>query len=228
MPTNFWLGSFILSTLLGCGADRGATADPPPVRQVASPPAVPASLTAAEIASLRFMREEEKLAHDVYVALEGQGFVFARIQQAERRHFEIIGSLLERYGVPDPAAGRGPGELQDPALRALYLELVERGKRSQLDAFAVGLEIEELDIADLERAKRGVSRADILRVYDNLQRASRNHLRAFHRNLVALGGTYTPKHLERAAFERIAREPMERGMGMGMGPRGGMGPGPRP
>jgi len=104
------------------------------------------------------MREEEKLAHDVYAALATKGVAFARIQNAERRHFEVIGWQLERNGIPDPAAGKGPGDLQDPALRKLYAELVERGSRGTRDALAVGLEIEERDIVDLDRAIEQTSR----------------------------------------------------------------------
>jgi hypothetical protein len=186
------------------------------------PTAAPADLSAAEIATLRFMREEEKLAHDVYAALAAKGVAFARIQQAERRHFEVIGWQLERFGVPDPAAGKRAGELQDPSLRSLYAELVERGSRGPRDALTVGLEIEERDIVDLERAIQQTSRPELRRVYSNLQRASRNHLREFHRELTALGGSYTPKYLDRPTFDRIANEPIEPGGMMGMVPCPGM------
>lgn len=47
----------------------GGTVISEPVNPGTSPTASAAALDANEIAGLRFMREEEKLAHDVYVAL---------------------------------------------------------------------------------------------------------------------------------------------------------------
>lgn len=226
MRRSLWFVSTLSFALLAWAGEHGQRAEAQPARPP-SPSAsatAPAELSAAEAATLRYMREEEKLAHDVYAALATKGVAFARIQQAVRRHFEVIGWQLERFGIPDPAAGKGPGELQDSSLQKLYAELVERGSRGPRDALAVGLEIEERDIVDLERAIKQTSRPELRRVYSNLQRASRNHLRELHRELTALGGSYTPKYLDRATFDRIASEPIEPGGMMGRGP-GGMGAG---
>ncbi|MFN0245343.1 MAG: DUF2202 domain-containing protein [Kofleriaceae bacterium] len=173
------------------------------------------ALSDAEIDSLQFMREEEKLARDVYAKLEQHGYVFQRIGGAEQRHFDAVARLLDRFRLPDPAVGAKSGVFRNPSRQALYAELVARGTRSELDALAVGLEIEELDIHDLERARAIVRHPEIAFVYDQLQRASRNHVRAFHRRLTVLGGSYAPRHLEPAKFEEIAGSETERGPGRG-------------
>lgn len=181
------------------------------------------ALAAAEVDALRRMREEEKLAHDVYRALESNSFVFERIQGAERHHFAMVGMLLQRHGVADPAKPE-PGVFTDPALQARYRELVDQGKVSRQAALATGVEVEEQDLRDLAEALAQTKQPGIRHVYENLSRATRNHLRAFHHALVAEGGTYTPKFLDRTAFEQILAAPMEPGMGMGRG-MGAMGMG---
>jgi hypothetical protein len=209
-----------VSVALGFGCGSAARTEPSPQsdNQSSAPEReVTAGLSEAEVDSLQFMREEEKLARDVYAELEQHGYVFQRIGGAEQRHFDAVARLLDRFRVPDPAVGAKPGVFRDPSLQALYTELVARGTRSELDALAVGLEIEELDIHDLDRAREIVRHSEIAFVYDQLQRASRNHLRAFRRRLTALGGSYAPRHLEPTTFEAIASSETERGPGRGHG-----------
>lgn len=168
-------------------------------------------LSDADRAGLLWMREEEKLARDVYAALgEVWGIrAFDNIGAAEETHMDAVKTLLDRYGVADPASAKGPGEFADPTLQKLYDDLVARGKQSLVDALQVGAEIEDLDIVDLQ--KRASTLADIDLVYDNLERGSRNHLRAFLRQLQRNGGSYTPKHMTQAAFDAIVGGEMERG-----------------
>ena len=76
-------------------------------------------LTSTEADGLRFMREEEKLAHDVYVALyEKWGLrIFNNISNSEQTHTDAVKTLLDRYGVADPAAGKPPASLPTPRSR---------------------------------------------------------------------------------------------------------------
>jgi hypothetical protein len=69
-------------------------------------------LSPAEQDGLRFMREEEKLARDVYLTLaaQWQSAIFANIAASEQTHMSSILTLLTRYNVPDPVAGMGVGE----------------------------------------------------------------------------------------------------------------------
>jgi len=139
------------------------------------------ALSAAEEAGLLAMREEEKLARDVYLAL-GQVWkvrVFTNIAASEQRHMDAVKGLLDKYGLADPAAGNGVGEFTDPRFTALYGQLVAQGSQSLQEALKVGIAIEELDIEDLKGLLLSVEHTDIRRVYENLLAGSYNHLDAF-------------------------------------------------
>ncbi len=168
-------------------------------------------LSTAEREGVAFVREEEKLARDVYAALEEHDDAFATIGDSEQSHMDAVEKLLERYDVADPAAGKEPGHFTNPVLQSLHDALVERGSPSRTAALAVGVEIEELDIADIEDLKEDVTHQDILQTYDNLTRGSRNHLRSFYGKLIDAGGTYEVKHLDQATFDAIVTSPVETG-----------------
>lgn len=148
------------------------------------------TLTTQEKNDLIFMREEEKLARDVYLTLfdEWGTPVFANIATSEQQHMDAILSLLKLYKLADPAAGNLVGEFTNTELQALYDQLVARGKESALDALMVGGIIEETDIEDLTAAMDTSRLANIDSVYSNLLNGSYNHLRAFAKNISALTG----------------------------------------
>jgi hypothetical protein len=141
------------------------------------------ALTNAEVQSLEYMREEEKLAHDVYQALfETWGLrVFENIARSEARHTDAVAALLDQFDLEDPATDRDPGNFANRDLQELYDTLVAQGSRSRQDAIDVGILIEETDIADLEEDLEIVENPDMRRVYENLLRGSRQHLAAFSR-----------------------------------------------
>jgi hypothetical protein len=117
-------------------------------------PATATTLSADEAAGLIFMREEEKLAHDVYVTIYQQyGLsIFNNIARSEAPHMAAIKTLLDRYGIADPAAGKAVGVFADAPLQALYNQLVAQGRQSLSAALKVGGAIEESDILDLRSA----------------------------------------------------------------------------
>lgn len=182
------------------------------------------SLTQAEVDGLVFMREEEKLAHDVYVALyeEWNLTIFDNISQSETIHTNAVADLLDSYGIDDPAAGNDAGVFTDPALQEAYDQLVARGGESLIAALEVGAYIEEMDILDLR--ERASTTAAIDTVYDRLERGSRNHLRAFVRALEREGVDYEPELMEPDDFDAIVTTPTEQGNGAGSG-KGGNGQG---
>ena len=110
------------------------------------------TLSADEIAGLQFMREEEKLAHDVYVTFYQQyGLaIFNNIANSEATHMAAIKTLLDQYGIADPAAGQPIGVFTNPELQALYNQLIAQGRQSLSAALKVGAAIEEIDIRDLQ------------------------------------------------------------------------------
>ena len=171
-------------------------------------------LSVAEAQSLAFMREEEQLAHDVYVysaRLWPAQPIFANIADSEATHTAAVKSLLDRYLQPDPLTGLPSGSFSTAESQALYDELVALGSRSLVDALKVGLQIEELDIRDIEVQKLSIDNADILLVYDRLLRGSRNHLRAYMRALLQQGGNYMPQYISQAQFDAILAMPTETG-----------------
>ncbi|HEY0663857.1 MAG TPA: DUF2202 domain-containing protein, partial [Thiobacillaceae bacterium] len=107
-------------------------------------------------------------------------------------------------GVPDPAAGKAPGEFEDPALQALYDQLMAIGRTSAIEGLKVGALIEETDIRDINEKKAITDNVDILQVYDNLLCGSGNHLRAFNTQLLALGVTYVPQVITQAEWDAVA------------------------
>lgn len=145
-------------------------------------PAVdPAGLTQAETDALLFMREEEKLARDVYTKLAdtSQNAVFTRIAASEQRHMDALGRLISRYRLTDPAKGNAAGVFENAQLQALYDTLIAKGTASPAAAIQVGLDIERLDIADLQNRAATAKHTDVRWVFQQLERGSNNHLRAF-------------------------------------------------
>ena len=71
------------------------------------------------------MREEEKLAHDVYVTLYAQWDlpIFQNISRSEQTHTDAVKTLIDRYGLTDPASSK-VGVFTNPDLQALYNDLV--------------------------------------------------------------------------------------------------------
>ncbi len=155
---------------------------------------VAGSLSDEEAAGLIFMREEEKLAGDVYRAFyEMWGPpVFSRIAASEDRHAAAVAGLLDRYGIDDPAAGLGAGVFADASLQALYNELIGQGAGSLQAALEVGVLIEQTDIADLEARLAATDDPAIIRVYTHLLSGSQQHLIAFQRVLAADGAECVP------------------------------------
>jgi hypothetical protein len=182
---------------------------------------IPASdLSAEETASLLFMREEEKLARDVYNALYavwGQP-TFQNIAASEQAHMDEVKQLLDRYGLTDPALA--PGQFTDTNIQALYNQLTAQGSVSLADALKVGAAIEEIDILDLQTRLPKTDNADIQWVYNNLMTGSYNHLKAFTGALTQqTGEVYQPQYLSAEAYQSIIAG------SMGNGNQGGNGHG---
>ncbi len=170
-------------------------------------------LSEAEKNSLIFMREEEKLARDVYKALftKWNTAIFSNIASSEQTHMDAILMLLNKYELADPVGVNGPGIFNNQVLQNLYNQLILRGNVSIAGAYKVGAGIEELDISDLTTALVSVDNQDIIMVYSNLTKGSRNHLRSFYKKVLWIGETYTPQYLTPAAFDAIINSPMETG-----------------
>jgi hypothetical protein len=141
------------------------------------------ALTTNEAASILYLKQEEKMARDVYRALQAKWGhrKFINISASEQQHMDALDTLIVRYRLTDttPAA---PGRFTIPEIQALHDKLVARGIKSLKDAMEVGVLVEKTDIADLKKAINATQDPSIRTVYGNLLRASNNHLAAFTRS----------------------------------------------
>jgi hypothetical protein len=170
-------------------------------------------LSEEEIEGLILMREEEKLARDVYLMLGDtwETPIFTNIASSEQTHTDAVKVLLDRYDIEDPIENDAIGVFNSPELAQLYEDLIEQGNKSLLDAFIVGVTIEDLDIKDLNELLEQTDNADIIATYNNLNKGSRNHLRAYMRQVTNSGGTYEAQFISQTELEAIISATQERG-----------------
>ena len=145
----------------------------------------PAATADSDVASaLTFSREEERMARDLYAALADKydgARPFSMITNSEDRHFDAVGTLLQRYDVADPSAGKAAGTYAIPAIQDLYDGWLAEGKTSLEGAYRVGVELEQRDIADLTKSIAADLPADVDTVFGQLLKGSQNHLAAYQR-----------------------------------------------
>jgi hypothetical protein len=194
------------ATVILAGGATVAVASAATVGGAAPTVATATSVDAATAKGLAFTREEERMARDLYQAFADQydgALPFSRIVNSEQRHFDATGTLLTRYGIADPSAGKSAGTYADPTIQKLYDSWLAEGKKSLQAAYGVGVALEKRDIADLDTAISAATVTDVKQLYTQLQNASKHHLAAFE-----------------AAVDGRTMEP-----GTGAGPGAGMGMG---
>ncbi|WP_346855653.1 DUF2202 domain-containing protein [uncultured Draconibacterium sp.] len=158
-----------------------------------------------EIEGIVFMREEEKLARDVYLQL-GDLFphnTFENIAESEQSHTDAILRLINFYTLDDPALGNDIGEFENEELQQLHDFLMALGSMELDSALVVGAIIEETDILDIQELKDLTDVKNIDQVYGNLLDGSENHLRAFVLALSNEGINYIPRFLDQERFDEI-------------------------
>lgn len=163
------------------------------------------NLSPAEKDNLIFLREEEKLARDVYLyAVEKyNSTIFSNISYSEQSHMDEVLVLLNRYDITDPAQNSAPGVFLNGTLQNLYNELTSKVDQGFLEALQVGATIEDLDINDIKGFYANTTIQDIIKVYDNLSCGSRNHLRSFVGQLSNFQYDYVPQYLNQEEFDSI-------------------------
>ncbi|MFA5986625.1 MAG: DUF2202 domain-containing protein [Parcubacteria group bacterium] len=158
-----------------------------------------------EKAGIIKMREEEKLARDVYTTLGakwGQK-IFLNITSSEQTHMDEVKQLIDRYALTDPITDGATGVFTSPELQKLYNDLIAKGNVSLVDALNVGATVEDLDIKDLQDLIAATDNADIKYVYENLKNGSQRHLQSFVKNLEKNGTTYTPQYISQTDYDAI-------------------------
>lgn len=165
------------------------------------------SVDKVEEKDLLFMREEEKLARDVYIFAYSQwgNTVFDSISESEQEHTDKILALLVKYNLEDPAL-EAEGEFNDEELQHLYNDLIGEVQNSEISALYVGTAIEEIDIIDILDAIERTDNRDIKTVYENLLDGSKSHLRAFVKVLETRGIVYEPRFIDEDFYNEIIAE----------------------
>lgn len=187
--------------LTGCVAAETTTATPSvspsasasvqviPQLEISAVPKAPvvdkglATVDATE-AQLLYLIEEEKLAHDVYSAMFDLwgARVFGNILKSEESHQSQVLTVMNARGIEDNRSTK-LGVFENTELQKLYNQLMAKGSKSTVDAYEVGVAIEELDIADLTEMLATAKDADVIAMMEILRKGSENHLRAFNNQL---------------------------------------------
>jgi len=162
------------------------------------------TLSEAEQETLLFMREEEKLARDVYIVLykSWNKNIFKNISSSEQQHMDAILKKIKLFGLTDPNSSK-IGSFINLDLQKLYNELIYQGRLSYNDALTVGATIEDRDILDLMNAIKGTKNLALKTTYQNLLEGSKNHLRAFVGLLKNQGIEYNPQFISQELFDAI-------------------------
>lgn len=163
-------------------------------------------LSGEEAAMLTYMREEEKLARDVYLLMYElwDTAIFSQIAESEQKHMDSMLKKLDKYGLPDPALT--VGDFTNDVLQSKYDELTEIGNDSYVAGLDVGATIEEIDMIDIQYAIDVTTHVDVVTSYEKLLEGSKNHLRAYVGALATQGVTYVPKYISQELFDAIMEE----------------------
>lgn len=201
--------------LFSCGGDGSTTSTSPSQNTTQSP--VTVTLTKAEIDDILFMREEEKLARDVYRTLyqKYNTQIFQNISQSEQRHMDAMANLIKVYNLQDPVVDDSVGKFTNQTIAQMYTDLVTKGQQDYKSALYVGAYIEEHDIEDLARAintvKQNSNAQNIISTYQNLMCGSRNHLRGFAKEIkTQFGEDYKAQILSQEEVNKIISTPNEK------------------
>jgi hypothetical protein len=163
-------------------------------------------LDEAEVADLKFMREEEKMARDLYQKIyEEHGIrIFANIAKSEQHHMDLVKAKMDIEGILDPVGNNGVGIFTNTTIQDLYTDLLADGLTNLSAALRMGHLVEERDISDLDIAIDESEKKGLDSLYGTLQRASKNHLRAFARALSSMGEEpYVPTYMDSYEYADI-------------------------
>lgn len=163
-------------------------------------------LTIKDQDGLLWMREEEKLARDLYLTLGDHWDlqIFNNIASSEVKHMDAVAELLEQFGLQDPVGELGVGQFSDPELQSLYDQLLKQGLQSVQEALLVGGAVEEIDILDLKGLLAVTEDESIRVVYENLLAGSENHLQSFSKVYSRQTGlVYEAQYMSSGELEQI-------------------------
>lgn len=161
--------------------------------------------TNEEKAGLLFTLQEEKAAFDFYTEMFNKynQKVFENIMSAEKVHQEHVLSLLNELNIEPSGYSQNAGEFSNKEVKDIYDLLMKTGAFSFTDALLASARYEEKDISDLRKLYSKAENEKIRSLYECLDKASQNHLRAFVKNLKREGIDFNPSILSAGEFDLI-------------------------
>ena len=154
--------------------------------------------------ALAYMWNEEKLAKDIYLALNDlypHQTLYNIATRSEVEHEAAVEALVQKYDInitnlkdyeihysPEELRALGPGKYAVPQVQALYDTLYVKGSQSLEDALEVGCMVEVTDVEDLDRyIEIADGKEDLVTTFEFLRSGSYNHYWAFDQALKNLG-----------------------------------------
>lgn len=129
--------------------------------------------------------DEERMAYRLYTKL-GEAHPrmrpFQNIPHAEKRHFNALVEYT-KANYPSSTDGKLDGDFHFESTQTLYNKWLAEGKASPQAAAQVGVQLEQLDIADIDEFLTTKPEPTLAQILKNLRRGSENHLAAFERQL---------------------------------------------
>jgi hypothetical protein len=161
--------------------------------------------SAEEKSSLLYTLQEEKVAFDFYNEMftKYSEKVFENVSSAEKTHQEHVLNLLNELNINAESYNQNAGEFSTKELQDMYNLLIKTGNYSFTDALLASARYEEKDISDLKNYRSKASNENIISLFECLEKASQNHLRAFVKNLKTEGITYKSSVLSAEEFNEI-------------------------
>ncbi len=163
------------------------------------------NLTDEQKYAIAYMWNDEKMAHDLYLALYDifpNKTLYNIATKAETTHKSIVENLAKTYDInitnyqngygehysQEDLDKYGAGEFFIPAVQQTYDTLYNQGSKSEIDALKVGCMVEVVDVDDLDKYLDVVKdKPDITSAFENLRSGSYNHYWAFDTALKNLG-----------------------------------------
>lgn len=166
--------------------------------------AAPESLNDDQKYALAFMWHEEKLAHDLYLALNdvNPAMQLSNIaNKSEITHVAMVEALVKTYDInitnledytvaysEDELRALAPGTFAIPEIQKRYDTLYVQGVESLAASLETGCKVEVIDVEDLNGAiATAAGHQDIIDTFELLRSQSYNHYWAFDGALKNLG-----------------------------------------
>lgn len=164
---------------------------------------------------LQKMYEEEKMSYDLYTEFFNRwGLkIFDQVRESEAIHMQRINALMGVKELPQGTGvtGGDKGLYENKDIQALYDEYTVLGNISDVTALETAALMEENGISNLRERIKAQTDDRTIKIFAQMERASRNHLKGFVKSLKLSGVEYEPAVLSQSDFDMIINNVTEKG-----------------